>query len=195
MRALGIRDPRVIPKLSQDGTITPTINFGSLDSLVSEIVEARTILNVRLGTLAAAHWQALAMLSVAPGGSLIEFLCIEPPPAASANNRLFESGLAPTAPFVPIQGEVPYSIGGQAALNVFFLSADSVGATPNGITLGGSRSTSSLWPPTPTRQGFLFERIWIPPGWHFWITLLGPTTEDTYVAWRTREIPQQQGAP
>ena len=60
-RMLGLRDPRVLPKIAPDGELVGVVNFGNLDALVSELIEARTIVNIRMSTLAAGHWTGVAM--------------------------------------------------------------------------------------------------------------------------------------
>jgi hypothetical protein len=202
-KALGLRDPRVIPALSP-GQIQGTINFGNLDALVSEVVEAREIVvSGRETAIPDNQWEAVNMLSVAPGGTIIEFLAVQtvgPPP----DTVRWTVNMAPvTQPFVPAGSVVPFPIGGQAVQNVWFDSGLQANPRVEGDDFpGGSRAEAYIWPTTAAEQGLLFSRVWVPPSWSFWVlfgTQIGGLlpigqTDSWELVIRAREIPQALGA-
>ncbi len=193
LRALGVRDPRVLPSVDPT-TITPTVNFGNFNAFTGQVIEARTILNEILAPSVNGTWRGCWMLSVAPGGTIIEALGFD-------NLNGIQINLAPELPF-NAPNVTPFSIGGQRAVNLFAVSDIDGGPNPppTGFDFGGSGSTRRSgfgpWPTLQSASSEITRDIWVPPGWYFWITysrVSAGQPQVVFFAIRSREIPQMQG--
>lgn len=175
-RALGVRDPRVIPNM-EGGTLIPTVSLGEFRSFAPEVIEARGFFNSSALNILGGQWVGIEHQSTAPGGTVIEAM-------GSADNVTWN--LAPIKPFAgaPIQ---PFSIGGQVIQSLFEGTGINVGPFPTGISLGGTNTNA----PTLGAQTAIVADLWIPPSWWFW-AIMGPNPT-AFVSWRFREVPESQG--
>lgn len=193
LRALGIRDPRVIPALSGEGEITPVISFGTLETFSPEVIEARTIVNRLYPGASDNRYRGMAMQSIAPGGTIIENLFFAG--TSESNSPSVRVNIAPIQPFVGTSSITPWSIGGQAAQNIYLDQEDAALPAPLGGNLGGSHSPNREWP-LDSRQAQIFSRIWVPAAWWWWFSFesVAASVPQMFFVIRCREIPQSQGA-
>lgn len=176
-RALGMRDPRVIPDVAP-GMLVPVIILGTFESFAAEVIEARGFVNQGPFNILAGQWVGLSHQSTAPGGTIIEEL------SCSDGSTL---NMAPAAPF-GAPAFFPFTTGGQPISSLFQVTGIQVGAAPNGFALGGTACNPLL----ASGARAIAATMWVPPGWWFWV-ILGAGTATAFANWRFREMPEQQG--
>jgi len=193
LRALGIRDPRVIPTI-QGGQVLPTISFGTFETFTPEVVEARGLLAISLdGISGVGAWRGYKMLSIAPGGSIIEAFACQP---NAAGLPAFFLAIGRTDPWpgvgLPMGNTQVWTIGGQQLVNAWNNSTIQIGSIPSANNVPNSSGTGPQWPLGAVSDGNVYSRVWVPAGWWFWIAAGQTADQRALVRWR--EIPQAQGA-
>lgn len=174
-RALGIRDARVIPNVGA-AQLVPVVNLGNFETFAPQVVEARGMAASGPHNVLGGQWFALSLQSTAPGGTIIEQTSV-------GDNATLN--IAPQKPFAGAL-ETPFTMGGQPISSLIESSGIQTGASPNGVTLGGS-ATGPL-------SGNLVEigvNIWVPPGSFFWVVMF--QNPNARAGWRFREVPESQG--
>jgi hypothetical protein len=174
-RAIGMRDPRVIPNV-EGATLVPVISLGTFNSFAPEVIEARGFMNSGPHNLFAGQWLGISHQSTAPGGVVIEGL-------SGSDNTIWN--LAPNKPFTgtPV---APFSMGGQPLISLFEQTVPVAGPPPLGGALGGTNTPVGVIGPN------ILADVWIPPSWFLWAILLGANAY-SYAGWRFREVPEAQG--
>lgn len=190
LRALGIRDPRVIPTLG-GGQILPVISFGEFETFVPEVIEGRGIQTWFIVGPGANRYRELKMLSVAPGGTIIESLVLGVQGVADSSVYLITSLTEPS----PGIGTAvsPWVVGGQSLSNLWIDSGQLVTPKPN-FPPGTSSGVTFQLPFAPLAEPENFARVWVPAGSWFTVTFDRNTATLLQILLRFREIPQAQGA-
>lgn len=189
LRALGIRNPRVIPSLG--GELTPTVSLGEFESFAPEVIEARGVMLGKINPTLPATSSAIQALAVAPGGFIVENITLNPDGAPPPTAR-FYLATAPTTFFLGGANFPPWTIGGQALSTLILTGGGFPGIL--GLPAGGSSTPVIPFPFPMLQTPGLLGRVWVPASWWFAVVVFDNSAA-TDVCFRFREIPQAQGAP